>query len=116
MKLNQLNNIINFSFDLTDNEVDGSFYIELDEVNPKYAKQIEVVKISKGFVCCKFTDFIRHHKTAIKKYLNDYYIDCDTKTYLINQLCKSEDILDDGGEAVYHFIENDFYDFLTQEQ
>lgn len=114
MKLYELNGIIEYTFDLTDNEVYGRFYIELDEIKPEFAKEIEVVKIDRDTVNCKLTDFIRNHRAAIKKYLVDNYHDGEQRRYLIKQLCKNEDITDDGGEAVYHFIENDFYDFLTQ--
>ena len=69
MKLYELDNIISFNFDFADDEVDASFYAEPNEINPKYAKQIEVVKITKQYIICKFTDFIRHNKTEIKKYL-----------------------------------------------
>lgn len=114
MKLYELKNIIDFTFDLADNEVDAQFYIELDEINEKYAKQIEVSKIWKDCVTCKLTDFIRKHKTAIRKYLCDNYYNGEQRNYLLYNLTGTDDILSDGGEAVYHFITNDMYEFLTQ--
>lgn len=123
MTLNDLKNVIDFTFDLEDDEVCGRFYIELDEINPEYLG-IEVVKIGTDYVTCKLTDFLRRlasfHPTKITEYLNDSYYDGDQKDYLLKQLTKRKlgsnkgDITDDGGEAVYHFITNDMYDFLTQ--
>jgi hypothetical protein len=120
MTLFDLKNVLDFTFDLEDTEVCGEFYIELDEINEEYARQIEVVKIGRDVVTCKLTDFLRRmakfHPTKIVEYLNDNYYDGDQKDYLLKQLTKrlKEDIADDGGEAVYHFITNDMYDFLTQ--
>ena len=57
----------------------------------------------------------------MRDYINNNYEDSDLKTYLIQQLTKRRlgsnagDITDDGGEAVYHFIECDLYDFLTNQ-
>lgn len=113
MKLYDLNGIINFDFDIADNEIDASFYIELVEINPKYAKQIEVVKIDNNLIICKLTDFLRNHKTAIKKYLSNNYYEGQQLNYLMEILI-SNDITADYGEAVYHFINYDLYDFLTQ--
>lgn len=114
MMLNELNGIIDFNFDIADDEIDARFYIELAEINSKYAKQIKVVRIDRDLIVCKLTDFLRHHKTAIKKYLVENYYKSEQLNYLINQICKADNITDDGGEAVYHFINYDLYDFLTQ--
>lgn len=126
MTLYDLKNVIDFTFDIEDNEVCGSFYIEMDEINEEYAKQIEVVKISKELVTCKLSRFLQRlasfHPSKISDYLNENYYDGKQKDYLINQLTRrpshlnqfKADITDDGGEAVYHFITNDMYDFLTQ--
>lgn len=115
MTLNDLKNVIDFTFDLTDDEVCGRFYIELDEINPKYAKQIEVVTIGTDCVTCKLTDFIDNHKTAIKRYILKNYLPSDLRTHMLNTLIVSDNITEDGGEAVYRFIEDDMYYFLTQE-
>lgn len=126
MTLNDLKNVIDFTFDIADDEIDASFYIELDEINEEFLG-IEVVRIDRDLVVCKLTDFLRRlarfHPDTISKYIEDNYYDGEQKTYLIEQLTKrpshtnqfKADITDDGGEAIYHFIENDMYDFLTQE-
>lgn len=123
LTLSDLKNVIAFTFDIADDEIDGSFYIELDEINEEYLG-IEVVKIDRDLIICKLTDFLRRlatfHPNLIENYLNDNYYDGKQKDYLIKQLTKRKcgsnkgDITDDGGEAVYHFITNDMYDFLTQ--
>lgn len=124
MTLYDLKNVIEFDFDLTDDEISASFYITLDEINEYYAKQIEVVKINKDYVTCKLTDFLRRqakfHPTLITKYIEDNYYDGEQKDYLKKQLTKRPvgsnkgDVTDDGGEALYHFITYEMYDFLTQ--
>lgn len=121
MTLHDLKNVIDYTFDITDDEIDASFYIELDEIKNEYAWQIEVVKIDRELVTCKLTDFLRRmarfHPTQIINYFNDNYYDGDQKDYLVKQLTKrkkGEDITDDCGEAVAHFIEYDMYDFLTE--
>ncbi len=126
MTLYDLKNVIDFTFDLEDTEVCGRFYIEIDEINEEYAKQIEVVKIGTDTVTCKLSRFMQRlatfHPTLITDYLNDNYYDGEQKDYLVSQLTRRPnhltqfkgDITDDGGEAVYHFITNDMYDFLTQ--
>lgn len=125
MTLYDLKNIIDFTFDIEDDEIYARFYIELDEVSEEHLG-IEVVKISRDVVTCKLTDYLRRkarfHPTEIINYINDHYYDGDQKDYLVNQLTKrpapqnkfKDDITDDGGDAVYHFITNDMYDFLTQ--
>lgn len=113
MKLNDLYGVIAFTFDLADNEVDGTFYIELEEINPKYASQIEVVSIQKNLVVCKLTDFIRNNQTSIRNYIIRNYYPGEIRTHLLNTLVKSNDITNDDGDAVYHFLTNDMYDFLT---
>ena len=65
MKLNELKNIISYDFDFSDTTIDATFYCELDSIQEKYAKQIEVKKIYKDYVVCDFTNFIQHHKTII---------------------------------------------------
>jgi hypothetical protein len=126
MTLYDLKNVIDFTFDLEDDEVCGRFYIELDEINEDYATQIDVVKIGSDYVICKLSRFLQRlanfHPSHIIDYLNDNYYDGEQKDYLISQLTRrpshknqfKADVTDDGGEAVYHFITNDMYDFLTQ--
>lgn len=126
MKLFELIGIIDFEFDIADDEIDASFYIGLDEIRRDYSKEIEVVRIDRELIVCKLTDFLRRkaqfHPNQIKKYLEDSYYEGEQRTYLIEQLTKRQspetpdaDITDDGGEAVYHFIEHDMYDFLQAE-
>ena len=115
MKLQDLKNVIKFEFDFADNEIDSSFYVELEAINEKYAKKIEVVAISKNYVVCKFTDFLRKHKTAVKKYLLENYNKSETLDWLINDLVIADDITATDGEAIWHFIEYDLADFLMQE-
>lgn len=114
MKLEDLKGIIDFSFDFMDKEVSGLFYIELEDIKSKYAKQIEVDIIQRDYVICNFTDFINKNKTSVRKYIEENYIECELKETLIEQLCETEDILDDGGEALYYFFQNDIADFLTE--
>lgn len=114
MKLESLKGIIDFSFDFMDTEVSGLFYIELENIKSKYAKQIEVNRIQRDYVICNFTDFVRNNKESVKKYIKEVYNDGDLKDTLIEQLCETEDILDDGGEALYYFFQNDIADFLTE--
>lgn len=122
LTLSDLKNVIAFTFDIADDEIDASFYIELDEIPEEHARNIEVVRIDKELVVCKLTNFLRRkanfHPTKITEYINENYYDSPHKDYLLKQLTKrrkGEDITDDGGEAVYHFITHDMYDFLTQD-
>jgi hypothetical protein len=126
MTLYDLKNKINFTFDITDDEVAASFYIELDEIPDEIAQNIEVVAIDRDLITCKLTDFLRRkahfHPKQLREYLTESYYDGETLDALKAQLCEKwqkakrdagEDILDDGGEAVAHFIEHDLYDFIT---
>ena len=125
MTLYDLRGVIDFTFDIADDEVDASFYIELDEIKERHLRNIEVIRIDRDLVVCKLTDYLRRSaylSGLLRKYINSAYYDGETKDCLLNQLCtskkrlnKDEDITDDGGEAVYHFIAHDMYDFLTQE-
>lgn len=113
MKLYDLKNILKFTVDFADNEVCGSVYFEIEEVCDKYAKQIEVVEINENCIVCKFTDFLRNHKTALNKYICDNMED-EYIAYYQNQLiCYEKDITEDGGEAVYSFIKNELEYFLA---
>lgn len=115
MTLLELKNKIGFTFDIADDEIDASFYIELDEINTKLANRIEVVRIDRDLVVCRLTDFLRNlPKDQLARYIEDNYYDGETKDTLIEQLIEADEITDDDGYAVYHFIEADMYDFLTQ--
>lgn len=120
MTLIDLKDVIDYTFDIADDEIDATLYIELDEIKEEYLRNIEVVKIGRDYVTCRLTNFLRRfanfHPTKMKEYIDEAYYDCEQKDYLTAQLTKhhkGEDITDDGGEAVYHFIKNDLYDFLT---
>ena len=123
MTLLDLKGIIDYNFDIADDEIDTSLYFELDEISDKYLGQIEVVKITHDYVVCRLTNFIRRfanfHPSAMRKYLESAYDDEAGKEYMIEQLTKQhkgEDITRDGGDAVYCFIKEDLYDFLTAEE
>ena len=126
LTLNDLRNVISFTFDIADDIVDASFYIELDEIPEDIANEIEVVRIDNDLVVCKLTAFLQRlanfHPSRIIEYLEDRYYEDDQLDYLKKQLTRrashtnqfKASITDDGGEAVYHFITNDMYDYLTQ--
>lgn len=126
MTLEDLRNVISFTFDIADDIVDASFYIELDEIPPEKASQIEVVRIDTDLVVCKLTNYLQRlanfHPNVIAKYLDDSYYEGEQLDYLKKQLTRNPchtnqfkgGITDDGGEAVYHFITTDMYDFLTR--
>lgn len=74
MKLVDLKGIITYSFDFADNEIDASFYTELNDIKEEYAKEIEVVEISRNYIICKFKEFILTHKEIIRDYIyNNYF-------------------------------------------
>lgn len=114
MKLSELKKVIKYKFDFADKEIDGTFYIELDQIKEKYLNQIEVTGISQEYVTCDFVNFLNSHKAEVKEYIVDNYYNSEFKSYLIKQLCESDDIIDDGGEAVYHFIKEDMDYFLRE--
>jgi hypothetical protein len=120
MTLKDIKGIIDYTFDIADDEIDGSFYIELDEINEDYLSNIEIVKIGKEIVTCRLTNFLQRlanfHPSKITTYIDDNYYDGEQKDYLKTQLTKAHGkgiITDDGGSAVYHFINYDMCDFLT---
>lgn len=126
LTLNDLRNVISFTFDIADDIVDASFYIELDEIPEDIANEIEVVRIDNDLVVCKLTAYLQRlanfHPSRITEYLEDNYYEGEQLDYLKKQLTRrpshtnqfKASITDDGGEAVYHFITNDMYDYLTQ--
>ena len=116
MTLFDLKGVIDFTFDLQDDEVCGSFYIELDEISNVFAKEIEVVKMERQYLTCKLTDFLKKHSEEVEAYLDDNYNEGEQLEWLKKILVESEDITVEGGEAVYHFLVNDMYDFLTEKR
>lgn len=112
MTLDQLQNIIGFDFDFADDEIDATFYTELKDINPKYTKQIQVKSINTLIVVCDFTNFIKHHKTAIKKYIYDNYNLAWASMFYKWLFPTDTDKID--AEAYAHFIQFDLGDFLTK--
>ena len=106
MKLSDLQSILKFDTDLADNEIDATFYTEIDDILPKYAKNIDVLAISKNYITCDFYNFIFNHKEEITKYIkavyHEEYIDST-----INGIFKDQD-----AECIAYFIEYDMDDFL----
>ena len=106
MKLSDLQSILKFDTDLADNEIDATFYTEIDDILPKYAKNIDVLAISKNHITCDFYNFIFNHKEEITKYIkavyHEEYIDST-----INDIFKDQD-----AECIAYFIEYDMDDFL----
>ena len=106
MKLSDLKSIIQFDTDFADNEIDATFYTEIDDILPKYAKNIDVLAISTNYITCDFTNFIKKNKEEIKKYIkavyHEEYIDST-----INDIFKDQD-----AECIAYFIEHDMDDFL----
>lgn len=117
MVLEDLKGKLVFGFDFADTQIDATFYTEIEDILPSYAKKIKVEKISKNFVICDFTAFIQSHKTAIKKYIYDNYSLC-WASWLYNGLFVKDEKrkhfqFDD--EAYYHFITKDLGEFLINE-
>ena len=87
-------------------EIDASFYTELDDILPQYAKNIDVLAISKNYITCDFYNFIFNHKEEITKYIkavyHEEYIDST-----INGIFKDQD-----AGYIAHFIEKDMVAFL----
>lgn len=73
MKLIELKGIISYSFDFADNEIDASFYAELNDIKDEYAKEIDVVNISRNYIICNFKDFIIKHKDDVRNYIYNNY-------------------------------------------
>ncbi len=113
MTLYDLRNILSDEFDFSDHTVCGSFYADIKDIRTSHAKKIVVESISSELVCCRFTEFLESNRSAVKRYLEANYEDGDELDYLRATLCDAEDINEDGGEAVYRFIENDIADFLV---
>lgn len=106
MKLSDLQSILQFDTDFADNDIDASFYTELKDILPKYAKQLTVLSITPNYIICDFHKFIMHHKTAIRKYIYDNY-------YLPDASNMFRGIFDfEDAEDIAYFIEHDMDAFL----
>lgn len=71
MKLGEIIDILDFSYDFTDSEHVCSFYAE--PVNKFLLDNIEVVKVNSDYVICNFSKFIREHKEYIIDKIYDNY-------------------------------------------
>lgn len=106
MKLAELKSILEFNPDFADNEIYATFYTEIDDILPTYAKQIDVSSITPCYIHCDFYKFIKHHKTAIREYLyKEYYI--DWASYYFTGIFEEDDV-----ECIAYFIEHDMDYFL----
>lgn len=114
MKLEDLKNAIKFDFDFADNKIDTSFYIELQDIKQKYAKQIKVIEINKNFVICDFCDFILRNKEDIIKYICSGYK--EDEKYIKNYIYGIFEEENDNEQAgwIYAFMNQDLEDFLTK--
>lgn len=118
MKLNGLLEVIDYSFDFADNEIDVIFYEELDNILSKYLKQIKVCRISQNYIICDFVDFIQHHKTLITKYIYNNYQDA-WASWLYNGLFEKDEqkrYFAYNDEAYAYFIEHDLAIILTNDE
>ena len=106
MKLSDLQSIIQFDTDFADNEIDAIFYTEIDDILPKYAKNIDVLAISTKYITCDFTNFIKKNKEEIIKYIKAVYYE-EYIDSTINGIFKDQD-----AECIAYFIEHDMDDFL----
>lgn len=112
MTIFDLTNIIKFNFDFADSKIDSSFYIEIEKINPKYAKQIEVKQINQDFIVCDFTTFILTHKTAIKNYIyKNYYVPFASKLYTG---IYENDNKHDQADYLYKLIKDDIANILQK--
>ena len=113
LSLLDLKNKINFTFDIYDDEIDASLYFELNEVPNTVLSRIEVVTIGTGSVVCRLTNFISEEIRVYPKRLYNYLGECNNEEIYKAQFFDADDIANDGGEALYSFIEYDLYDYLT---
>lgn len=111
--LADLAGVLDHGVDVYDNEIDASFYLEPEEVSERLAGLLEVVQIGRDHITCRVTDLLRQKRTAVKRYLRSNYYEGAQLDWLLETLTTGDDITRDGGDAVWHFIEYDAYDFLT---
>ena len=105
MVILDLTNILKSNLDFADSKIDVSFYIEIEKINPKYAKQIKVEQINQDFIVCDFTTFILTHKTAIKNYIyKNYYLPFASQLY--KGIYENEN-KHEQAEYLYKLIKND---------
>ena len=73
MKLNELLEVIDYSFDYADDEFDCTFYA--DAVDNKYTRLIDVKRVDTNYVVCSFTKFIEENKELVFEYIDNDAID-----------------------------------------
>lgn len=106
MKLSELKSILEFKFDFADPTIFATFYIEIDDILPTYAKQIDVISITPHYIHCDFYKFIKQHKISIKEYLYKVYY-TDWASYYFTGIFEEDDV-----ECIAYFIEHDMDNFL----
>lgn len=111
MKLVDLKGIVSYSFDFADNEIDASFYAELNDVKDEYAKEIEVINISHNYIICDFKNFILKHKDDVRNYIyNNYNIPWASQRYA--GIYESAENSEKQSDWLCSFINEDLGDFL----
>ena len=70
MKLDELLEVVNFSFDYADDEFDCTFYA--DAISNKYSKLIEVERVDTDYVLCHFSKFIQENRGLVDSYIREY--------------------------------------------
>ena len=113
LSLLDLKNKINFTFDIYDDEISASLYFELCEIPDQILNRLEVVNIGTDSLTCRLTEFIRTEIETYPERLKKYISDCSYCDIYEAQFFGEDDIANDGGEALYLFIEYDLYDYLT---
>ena len=113
LSLLDLKNKINFTFDIYDDEISASLYFELGEIPDTILNRIEVVSIGTESIVCRLTNFIENEIIKYPKRLYNYLGECNNEEIYKAQFFDEDDISNDGGEALYSFIEYDLYDYLT---
>lgn len=109
MKLSDLKSILQFDTDFADDEIDSTFYTELEDILPKYADDVDVLQINTNYIVCDFSRFIREHQEEITKYIKTVYYE-DYIDSTITGIFKDQD-----AECIAYFIEHDMDDFLRGE-
>lgn len=92
MKLDELLDVVDFSFDYADDEFDCTFYA--DAINNKYSRLIDVERVNTNYVLCHFSKFIRENRGLVDSYIREY----SASPHYAEKLIKS---LDEGEEWAY---------------
>jgi hypothetical protein len=89
MKLDELLEVVNFSFDYADDEFDCTFYA--DAINNKYSKLIEVERVDTDYVLCHFTKFIEENRNLVNEYIKKYAVSPSYAEKVIQGLDEGEE-------------------------